>query len=258
MGEIKWIKLAVDIFDNRKIKQIEKMPDGNALIVVWLKMLTLAGSTNDNGLVYLTREIPFTDQLLSTQFNMPIAIIQLALATFQKFGMIEVIEDIIHISNWEKYQNIDGMDKIREQGRKRVAEYRERKRLALAECNVTRNATVTASNGAEEEREREEEKDKDKEGKGTARSRFTPPTLDDVQSYCKERNNRVDAERFIDYYASNGWKVGKNQMKDWRAAVRNWERDDKPAQAQRMAKRGLERSEIDDSWAADIMNRPRA
>jgi len=54
--------------------------------------------------------------------------------------------------------------------------------------------------------------------------RFTPPTLEEVKNYCKERNNNVDAERFIDYYTSNGWKVGKNNMKDWKAAIRTWER----------------------------------
>ena len=56
--------------------------------------------------------------------------------------------------------------------------------------------------------------------------RFAPPTLEEVRSYCRERNNRVDAQRFIDYYTSNGWKVGRNPMKDWKAAVRTWERGD--------------------------------
>jgi hypothetical protein len=54
--------------------------------------------------------------------------------------------------------------------------------------------------------------------------RFTPPTLEEVKAYCAERNNNVDAQRFVDYYTSNGWLVGKNKMKDWRAAVRTWER----------------------------------
>ena len=58
------------------------------------------------------------------------------------------------------------------------------------------------------------------------RKRFTAPTIEDVIAYCKERGNRVDPERFIDYYTSNGWKVGKNPMKDWKAAVRTWERTD--------------------------------
>ena len=66
------------------------------------------------------------------------------------------------------------------------------------------------------------------------RTRFVPPSLEDVQAYCDERNNSVDAQRFIDYYTSNGWKVGKNPMKDWKAAVRNWERTstDKPVSKQ--------------------------
>lgn len=55
-------------------------------------------------------------------------------------------------------------------------------------------------------------------------SRFTPPTLEEVKQYCQERNNNIDAERFLDYYTSNGWMVGKNKMKDWKAAVRTWER----------------------------------
>ena len=64
-----------------------------------------------------------------------------------------------------------------------------------------------------------------------ASSRFTPPTIEEVQAYCRERGNNVDAERFINYYTANGWKVGRNPMKDWKATVRTWERNDaKPAQ----------------------------
>ena len=67
------------------------------------------------------------------------------------------------------------------------------------------------------------------------RKRFTAPTIEDVKAYCKERGNRVDPERFIDYYTSNGWKVGKNPMKDWKAAVRTWERSE-PKQGRMSAK----------------------
>lgn len=63
--------------------------------------------------------------------------------------------------------------------------------------------------------------------------RFEIPTLDEVKSYCQERNNGVDAERFIDFYSSKGWKVGNQPMKDWRAAVRTWERRESPAPASR-------------------------
>lgn len=131
MAEIKWIKLSTDIFNNRKIRQIECMPDGDTIIVIWFKILALAGEINDSGQVYLTKEIPYTDQLLATQFNRPIATIRLALQTFQQFGMVEIIDDLILVSNWEKYQNIEGMERVREQTRARVAKCRENKRLQM-------------------------------------------------------------------------------------------------------------------------------
>ena len=67
---------------------------------------------------------------------------------------------------------------------------------------------------------------KDRTDDKAPRSRFCKPTIEEVQAYCDERNNGVDAQRWFDYYSSNGWKVGKNPMKDWKAAVRTWERKD--------------------------------
>lgn len=156
MSDVKWIKLSTEIFDNRKIRQIESMPDGDALVVIWLKLLILAGEINDGGCVYFTRDIPFTDQLLATQFNRPLATIQLALQTFQRFGMIEIINDLILVSNWEKYQNIDGLEKIREQTRNRVRNYRQRQLTG----NVTGNVTVTDGNATDIDIEKEQEKEK--------------------------------------------------------------------------------------------------
>ena len=60
---------------------------------------------------------------------------------------------------------------------------------------------------------------------GAARARFTPPTLDDVTAYCLERGNSVDPQRFVDHYTANGWRVGRNPMRDWKGAVRTWERN---------------------------------
>ena len=62
------------------------------------------------------------------------------------------------------------------------------------------------------------------------RGRFTPPSLEEVKAYCSERGNRIDPQTFIDFYESKGWMIGKNKMKDWKAAVRTWERkENKPA-----------------------------
>lgn len=214
---VKWIKLSTDLFDNRKIKAIESLPDGDALIVIWLKLLVLAGNVNDGGYVYFTKDIPYTDQLLSTQFNRPLATVQVALKTFQQFGMIEIIDELICVSNWEKYQSADKLDKLREQGRKRVAEYRERKRLE--QCNVTCNADVTQCNAAEKNKKEDIEEDKKRE------SVFNAPTIEEVQAYVKENGLKMDAAAFFDNYSASGWIDGNgNKIEDWKASCRKWAR----------------------------------
>lgn len=162
MADIKWIKLSTDLFNNRKIKQIQTMPEGDAIINIWVNLLCLAGNTNNNGWLYLTKEIPYTETMLQTEFGRPLPVVRLALATLEKFEMIEVIDDVYRISSWEKYQNVDAMDKVREQTRERVAKYRERQRIGCNDnCNVTCNVTVTECNATEKERrEKKEEEDK--------------------------------------------------------------------------------------------------
>jgi predicted phage replisome organizer len=117
MAEVKWIKLSTDLFDNRKIRQIEVMPDGYAIIVAWVKILCLAGNVNDSGLIYFTKEIPYTEQMLAAQFNMPLTTVQLALRTFQQFNMVDIVDNMLHVSNWEKYQNVGRLAEIREYNR---------------------------------------------------------------------------------------------------------------------------------------------
>lgn len=187
MAEVKWIKLSTDIFDNRKIKQIETMPDGDALIVIWLKILTLAGVVNDGGMVYFTKDIPYTDQLLATEFNRPIATIQMALNIFEQFGMIEILDNIIYVSNWEKYQNIEGMDKIREQNRLRKAKQREREKMLLADGHVTSRDSHATDIDIEEDIEIEEEKEISIPKKGGVFQRFAQGDKE-LSSALKEFN----------------------------------------------------------------------
>lgn len=222
MSEIKWIKLSTDIFNNRKIRAIEALPDGDTIIVIWLKLLILAGEINDGGLIYFTRDIPYTDQLMASQFGRPLTTIQLALSTFEKFGMIQITDSLIEVSNWEKYQNVEGLEKIREQNRIRKRNQREREKQLLLESHVTsRDSHATDKNREDKTRIDEIRKEV------SAAKRFTPPTVDEVKAYCDERGNSVDPERFVDFYASKGWMVGKTKMKDWKATVRNWERSEK-------------------------------
>ena len=162
MADIKWIKIVTDMFDNRKIRQIECLPDGDSIIVIWMKLLCLAGQTNDNGMVYFTKDIPYTEQMLSQQFNRPLTTIQMALKTFEQFGMVELVDNILHISNWEKYQNIDGMEKIREQNRLRKQRQRERQKL-LTDMSQDSHVTVTQGHATEEDKEEDIDKDKEED-----------------------------------------------------------------------------------------------
>ena len=146
MNDVKWIKIDTALFDNRKIKQIRTLPDGDSLIVIWLQLLCLGGAVNDYGRIYLTNEIPYTDQMLSSAFGEPLPTIQMALDVFQKFGMIEIVDDIILTSNWEKYQSIEGLEKVREQSKLRMREYRKRQK-EIGDVTVTQQLrSVTGQN----------------------------------------------------------------------------------------------------------------
>ena len=224
MAEIKWIKIVTDIFDNRKVKQIEALPDADSILVIWFKLICLAGSINDGGRIYFLENVPYTDEMLATQFRRPLNTVRMALETFRQFGMIEIIDDILCLPSWEKYQSADKLEQIRERNRLRQAKFKAKQKALPG--NVTDNVTVTPGNATDIEEEREVDIDIDKESKADKpprAPRFTPPSIDEVRAYCEERGNNVDPQRFIDFYAAKGWMVGRNKMKDWKAAVRTWE-----------------------------------
>ena len=161
MSEIKWIKITTDVFDDEKICLIDALPDHDTILVIWFKILVLAGKLNKNGVLAISPNLVYTDEMLANRFQRPLNTVRMALGIFERFGMIEVIEGVITLPNWEKHQNIDGMEKVKEQTRKRVARHRE-KQKELAIGNVTCNVTVTEGNATEEERDKDKELDKDK------------------------------------------------------------------------------------------------
>lgn len=214
MAEVKWIKINVDMFDDEKIKIIQSMPEGDALLIVWIKLITLAGKTNDGGYVYISDNMPYTDEMLSIIMNKPLNTIRLALDTFIRLGMIENDIKGIYLLNFEKHQSLDKLEKIKEQNRLRARKFREKQKL------LESNVTETLCNDIDIDKDIDIEIDKE----NNKRKNFKKPSLEEVKQYCLERNNNINPENFIDYYDANGWKVGKNPMKDWRAAVRTWER----------------------------------
>ena len=158
MADVKWIKLTTDMFDDEKIDFITSLPESDAIIVIWIRLLSLAGKCNAGGYIYLTEKIPYTDDMLSHKFRKPINIIKLALETFRNLGMIEYVEGVIFIPNWGKHQNVDGMEKIREQTRIRTSNYREKLRK-LPSGDATCDATVTNGDAIELELELELDKE---------------------------------------------------------------------------------------------------
>lgn len=132
MGEVKWIKITTDIFDDEKILLIESMPAADSIITIWFKLLSLAGKQNNSGVFLMNDKIAYTDEMLSTIFRRDLNTVRLALKTFEQFGMIEIINGIITIPNWSKHQTLDSYEKKKERDRLYQAERRARQR-ALAQ-----------------------------------------------------------------------------------------------------------------------------
>lgn len=154
MSEVTWFKVLTDIFADDKIKILQSMPEGDALLVMWFKVLAQAGKTNDGGYIYLKKNIPYTPAMLATLFNKPQMLVDLAVRTFEQFDMIDVDDKgYIFVTNWEKHQSIDKLEKIKEKDRIRSANYRERKRQELIENHVTVTLPSQANHATEIELE---------------------------------------------------------------------------------------------------------
>ena len=135
MAQIKWIKLNVNMFDDEKIKIIQALPEGDALLIIWVKLILLAGKTNYGGYVYVNENMAYTDEMLSVIFNKPLPIIKLALETFTKLGMIETDEKGIYLVNFDKYQSIDRLEELREYNR--LAQQRHREKIKSQKLSMT-------------------------------------------------------------------------------------------------------------------------
>lgn len=226
-----WLKLKDDFFDEKYIKALRRLPQGDSLVIVYLKMQLKSLKTE--GIIKYEQILPDAVSELAMLLDEDENVVRLAIEALIKFGIVE---------RWENQtfymvamQELIGSETA---GAARVRKHRALKdkeeKKALPQGSVTSalhcNTDVTECN-TEIEIEKDIEIDIDTEiekskKRSKTASRFTPPSLDEVIDYCNKRQNGVDPERFIDYYTSNGWKVGKNPMKDWKAAVRTWERSE--------------------------------
>lgn len=164
MADVKWIKITTDMFDNRKIKHLRRLPDGNSIVLIWVMLLTLAGRCNSGGMIFLTENIPYTPKMLADELDFEESTVQLALNALEQLGMIQTSGDgFLAVTGWEEHQNIEGMEKIRES--KRLAQARWRaKQAAIAEKSTvdsTVDSTEIESNNADKDIDKEKEEDKE-------------------------------------------------------------------------------------------------
>ena len=162
MADVKWIKITTDIFDDEKILLIESLPDAYAIIVVWFKLLCLAGKQNNSGVFMMNDKIAYTDKMLSTIFRMKESTVTMALETFEQFGMIEMVDGVITIPNWGKHQSLEQIEARREYQKMYQREYRKKqKEIALLEDKHSRKCLREQNvNSLEEDIDIEEDKNK--------------------------------------------------------------------------------------------------
>nr|DAU72365.1 MAG TPA: DnaD like replication protein [Caudoviricetes sp.] len=219
-----YLRLKDNFFDSDELKILESMKDGYLYSNILLK-LYLRSLKNDGKLV-VNERIPYSADMLASVTGHQVGTIKQALSVFKDLGLIDVLDNgAIYMLD---IQNFIGKGSS-EADRKR--EYRQR--IEIERTNVQTNLRQISEKSPPEieielEKDIEIEKEIHSSAKSTTtkRKRFEKPTLSQITQYCLERNNNVNAEQFYDYYESNGWKVGKNAMKDWKACVRTWERNE--------------------------------
>jgi predicted phage replisome organizer len=205
-----WLKLKRDFFKRHDIRIIEEMPNGKEYILFYLKLLL--ESIDHEGALRFSETVPYNEQMLSVITNTNIDIVRSAMKMFIELKMMDIYDDqTIYMAEVDKLIGSEAWST------ERSRRCRENKKLLQCNTNATRcNEEIDI----EKDKDKETEKEK---RKGSPQKRFVPPSLEEVQAYCSERGNGIDAQAFIDFYASKGWLVGKTKMSDWKAAVRTWE-----------------------------------
>lgn len=257
MAEIKWVKLTTDMFDNRKIKHLRRLPEGNNIVLLWVMLLTMAGRCNSGGMIFLTENIPYTSKMLADELGFEENTVKLALTTLEQLNMIVTDHGFFSIAGWEEYQNIEGMDKIREQNRLRQAKFKEKKRALPS--NVTDNVTVTQGNATEEDIEEDKELEEDiisdsiesapAKKKRAVRHKYgeynnvllTDEQMAKLQAEFTDWPERI--ERLSSYMASTG-----KSYKDHLATIRNWAKKDQQAPRQQYRKQ-TKADELQDAYS---------
>jgi len=124
--DIKWVKLAVNWYKSDDIQLIRKLPEGDSVALMFVMLLAMAGDRNEGGY------IPYSEEDLAALLDFDLATVRMGLKAMESRQMIDFDDGLFHVTNWDKYQSVDGMEKIKEQNRIRKANQRERQRALAA------------------------------------------------------------------------------------------------------------------------------
>ena len=217
MAEVKWIKLTTDMFDNRKIKHLRRLPDGNNIVLIWVMLLTMAGRCNSNGMIFLTENIPYTPKMLADELDFEENTVVLALKSLEQLNMIVTDGGFFTIAGWEEYQNIEGMDKIREQNRLR--KQKQRATQKLLEAKQDSHVTVTGLHATD----KEEDKEKDIEDKEKKSKRETTHTLFEriISDYIISEKLQAKLREWLTYKAEQNHRYKEQGLKALLRQVEN-------------------------------------
>ena len=259
MSEVKWIKVSTGMFDSKKMKQIEHKKSGDTILIIWLKLLLIAGIVNDGGAIYLTPDVPYSIEELADELGRPVSIVKTSLDTFEKYGMIFTADDgVIYLVNWEKYQSIDRLTEIREYNRTAKQKSRAKKKMqkeiddkSMTSQKNVNDKSMTSQRGHETDidieirnknidihtsyvREREQKE-----------SQSPHPSLEEIIEFCKERNSPVDPKRFYDFFSATGWKdTNGKEVRAWKSKLISWEKFEKPKKEEEPQQSSFETDEM--------------
>lgn len=222
MADVKWIKITTDIFDDEKILLIESLPDAYAIITCWFKLLCLAGKQNNKGVFLMNDKIAYTDKMLATIFRMKESTVQLALKTFEEFGMIELVDGVITIPNWNKHQSLEQLEERKEYMRNYMANYRSKQKQIACKVNSKINSKANV-NVLEEDIDIDKEIDKDINNNKPSKHKYGEYqnvllTDDEYNKLYQDFGNAKDLITYLDEYIEmKGYKAKSHYL-----AIRKW------------------------------------
>ncbi len=260
-SDVKWIKITTDIFDDEKILMIESMPSADSIIVIWFKLLTFAGKQNNDGVFLMSNRIAYTDEMLASIFRRDVNTIRLALNAFQQFGMIEIVDNVITIPNWNKHQTLDSYEKKKERDKLYMRERRAAQKALIEKSSDKSSYSKTTVSSdvvvSEEDKEIEKEKDKEELSKDNSKRKPAKHKHGEFQNVLLTDNEyenlansfglelRDQAIAFLDsYIEEKGYKSKSHNL-----AIRRWVIDAVNKQTQKG--QPVRRKEVVPKWCTN-------